>query len=38
MGTDTPKQLLNTVFFYVGKIFCLRGGVEQRGLKISQFQ
>ena len=38
MGVDTPKQLLNAVFFYVGKIFCLRGGVEQRGLKISQFQ
>ena len=35
MGMDTPKQLLNTVFFYVGKVFCLRGGVEQRGLKIS---
>ena len=38
MGTDTPKQLLQTVFFYVGKVFCLRGGVEQRGLKVSQFQ
>ena len=37
MGTDTPKQLLNTVFFCVGKVFCLRG-VEQRSLKISQFQ
>ena len=29
MGTDTPKQLLNALFFYVGKIFCLRGGIEQ---------
>ena len=38
MAIDTLKQLLNTVFFYVGKVFCLRGGVEQRGLKISQFQ
>ena len=39
MGTDTPKQLLNTVFFfYVGKVFSLRGGVEQRSLKVSQFQ
>ena len=38
LGKDTPKQLLNTVFFYVGKVFCLRGGVEQRGLKVSQFQ
>lgn len=27
-----------TVFFYAGKVFCLRGGVEQRGLKVSQFQ
>ena len=38
LGTHTPKQLLQAVFFYVGKVFCLRGGVEQRGLKISQFQ
>ena len=38
MGTETPKQLLQAVFFYVGKVFCLRGGVEQRGLKVSQFQ
>lgn len=35
---DTPKQLLNAVFFYVGKVFCLRGGVEQRSLKVSQLQ
>ena len=26
MGTDTPKKLFHTVFFYVGKLFCLRGG------------
>ena len=38
MGTNTPKQLIQTVFFYTGKLFCLRGGVEQRGLKVSQFQ
>ena len=30
MGVDTPKQLLNTVFLYVGK-----RGVEQRSLKFS---
>ena len=38
MGTNTPKQLLQAVFFYAGKVFCLRGGIEQRGLKVSQFQ
>ena len=37
MGTDNPKQLLQTVFFYVGKVYCLRGGVGQRGLKVSSF-
>ena len=29
IGTDTPKQLLNAIFIYVEKIFCLRGGIEQ---------
>ena len=24
------------MFFYVGKVFCLRGGQEQRDLKLSQ--
>lgn len=38
MGTDPPKQLLQTVFFYVGKVFCLRGSVEQEGLRVSQLQ
>ena len=38
MGTNTPEQLFQAVFFYAGKVFCLRGGVEQRGLKVSQFQ
>ena len=33
MGVDTPRLLLHAVFFYVGKIFCLRGGVEQRSLR-----
>ena len=31
LGTDTPKQLLQAVFFHVGKVLCLCGGVEQRG-------
>ena len=38
MGVDLPRQLQRTIFFYVGKVFCLRGGVEQRALKPSQFQ
>ena len=38
MDTNAPKQLLQAVFFYVGKVFCLRGGVEKRGLKVSRFQ
>ena len=37
LSMDTPKGLLRAVFFYNGKNFCLRGGAEQRGLKISQF-
>ena len=32
-----PTGLLNAVFFYNGKNFCLRGGVEHRSLKLSQF-
>ena len=39
MGTNTPKQATeHSVSFYVGKVFCLRGGVEQRSSKVSQFQ
>ena len=33
---NTPIGLLRSVFFYNGKSFCLRGGQEQRGLKLSQ--
>ena len=33
----TPKALLRAVFYYNGKNFCLRGGAEHRGLRISQF-
>ena len=32
-----PKGLLRAVFYYNGKNFCLRGGVEHRYLKLSQF-
>ena len=37
-NTSTAEGLQNTVFFYVGKVCCLRGGQEQRELKISQFE
>lgn len=36
LGTATPLSLLRAVFYYNGKNFCLRGGKEHRGLKISQ--
>ena len=38
LNVDTPTGLLNCVFFYNGKNFCLRGGEEHRNLKLSQFQ
>ena len=37
LNVSSPKGLLRAVFFYVGKICCLRGGEEQRNLKKSQF-
>lgn len=37
MNVNTPISLQRAVFFYVGKMCCLRGGEEQRMLKISQF-
>lgn len=37
LNTTTPKGLLRAVFYYVGKVCCLRGGEEQRCLKKSQF-
>ena len=37
LGCRTPKALQRSVFFYVGKSFCLRGGEEQCQLKPSQF-
>ena len=36
MGMHTPKALLNAVFYYNGKNFCLRGGQEHRDLKLSR--
>ena len=35
---DTPQGLLNCVFFLNGKNFCLRGGMDHRELKLSQFK
>jgi len=37
LNSTTPKGLQNAVFYYVGKTCCLRGGEEQRNLKLSQF-
>ena len=37
LNPDTPQGLLNCVFFLNGKNFCLRGGIEHRELKLSQF-
>ena len=36
ISIDDPLALQRAVFFYVGKVFCLRGGQEQRDLKPSQ--
>ena len=38
LGIDNPKSLLYTVLYMNGKNLCLRGGEEQRQLKLSQFQ
>ena len=38
LGTDSPRALLNAVFFYNGRNFLLRGGEEHRFLRLSQFQ
>ena len=37
IGDHSPVALQRTVFFYVGKAFCLCGGEEQCNLKPSQF-
>ena len=36
MGVSDPRALQNAVLYAVGKMFCLRGGVEHRALKLSQ--
>ena len=38
LSLQSPKALLRTVFFTVGKFCCLRGGEEHRNLTISQFE
>ena len=38
LGDHDPVALQRAVFFYVGKVFCIRGGEEQRSLKVSQFK
>ena len=38
LGCDTLKRLLRNVSFLKGKNVCLRGGAEQRNLKISQLK
>ena len=38
MDTMTPKGLQNAAFFVVGKMFCLRGVQEHRGLQLSQLK
>ena len=35
---SNPKALQNAVFFAVGKMLCLRGGVEHRALTLSQLE
>ena len=37
LDTTDPDKLQKAVFFYIGKVCCLRGGEEQRQLKLSQF-
>ena len=38
LSLKDPKSLQNAAFYTVGKMFCLRGGVEHRALKLSQFK
>ena len=38
LGYNSPRALLNTVFYYVGLLFCLRGGQEQRSLSWKNFK
>ena len=38
IGIHDPISLLRAVFFYNGRHLCLRGGMEHRDLKLSQFK
>ena len=38
MSANTPIGLQNAAFFVVGKMFCLHGGQEHRGLQLSQLK
>ena len=38
LSFDSPRSLQNLAFFYVGLHFALRGGEEQRDLKVAQFK
>ena len=38
LSLDNPIGLMNAVFFYKGKFFCLRGRKEHRNLRLSQFK
>lgn len=37
LNVSDPKGLQQAVFYYVGKVYCIRGGEEQTALKPSQF-
>ena len=37
LGSESPKQLIKTLFFYNGLHFAVRGGDEHRSLSIDQF-
>ncbi len=38
MGLHTPVALQNAVFYTIGKMFCLRGGQEQRLSQFTRYQ
>ena len=38
LGVADPKSLQNAVFYTLGKMLCLRGGMEHRSLKLSQLE
>ena len=36
LGDSTPKSLQRAIYFYIGKLFCVRGGQESRDIRPSQ--